>query len=202
MSIQRFSSNSNRVPDPAGAPRSPGAASRAQSPFWQMFTAGGTPPASNATPQSAPAAQTKQAAAITATRSPLPPAVPAKLPAPARNLAPTPRSVPAVTRAPEARRQNDTVGPNTVAPDPVAAVRAALERLGLNPQQFNMRIDQNPIRFGDRQYDYPLLRVDLPNESVGFHLESVMRDPLTTAMNISGMMGRPVMNIPPERLPS
>lgn len=197
MSIQRFSSNSNRVPDPAAPVRSPGAASRAQSPFWQVFTAGGTPPASSATPQAAPAAQAKRATAITATRSPLPPVVSAKLPAPARNLTPTPRLAPAVAQAPEARRQNDTA-----APDPVAAVRAALERLGLNPQQFNMRIDQNPIRFADRQYDYPLLRVDLPNESVGFHLESVMRDPMTTAINISGMMGRPVMNIPPERLPS
>ena len=101
------------------------------------------------------------------------------------------RSTPAPVAAPARLSQTAAT-----APDPLAAVRAALEQLGLNPQQFNLRIDQNPIRFADRQFDYPLLRADLPNESVGFHLESVIRDPMMTAMNISGMMGRPVMNIP------
>lgn len=92
---------------------------------------------------------------------------------------------------------DEALPPTTTPPtDPIAAVRAALEKLGINLQQFNPRIDQNPIRFAGQEYNYPLLRVDLPKETVGFHLDGVMRDPMMTAINIAGMLGRPVMNIP------
>ena len=188
MSIQRFNATTPRPMDPASTARGANNNARSQSPFWQVFTAGGnTPPVNQraagvarpAPPQAAPQAGLAPAKTLTPVRT---------TSAMVRSAV---RSTPAPVAAPARLSQTAAT-----APDPLAAVRAALEQLGLNPQQFNLRIDQNPIRFADRQFDYPLLRADLPNESVGFHLESVIRDPMMTAMNISGMMGRPVMNIP------
>lgn len=189
MSIGKYeSTNPGQIIDPGARAYDEKAAlnARMQSPFWQMFSAGGSTPAATTEPTTD---RISTAATITPPRPPVvvaPPAVPAprRMEEAAPPIAPPPVTPPPVTPPP------------TVEDDPVAAVKAALARLGIDSSTFNPRIDQNEIRFADRRYNYPLLRMELNGESVGFHLEGVMRDPMMTACNIAQMIGRPVISIP------
>jgi len=90
--------------------------------------------------------------------------------------------------------------PATPEPDPntqlISRVSEALQSVGLDPAQFNLNVGAMEIVFpGKPTYDYPVLWANVNGQQTGFYLQGAMQNPGMVAINISGMMGRPVMHL-------
>jgi hypothetical protein len=86
------------------------------------------------------------------------------------------------------------------APDPnaqlISRVSDALRTIGWNPDDFNLQVGAIEIVFpGKPTYDYPVLWANLGGTRTPFYLQAAMQNPSMVAINISGMMGRPVMHL-------
>lgn len=99
-------------------------------------------------------------------------------------------------------RNAETNTPPAATPPPdanaqlVSQVSAALESVGLSPAEFNLRVGAMEIVFPGRPtYDYPVLWANIQGKETAFYLQGAMQNPGMVAINISGMMGRPVMHL-------
>jgi hypothetical protein len=97
------------------------------------------------------------------------------------------------TNGPAPRTEDPAPNPNAQL---VSRVGEALTSIGLDPAQFNLRVGAMEIVFpGLPTYDYPVLWANIGGSEMPFYLQAAMQNPSMVAMNISGMMGRPVMHL-------
>lgn len=84
------------------------------------------------------------------------------------------------------------VPPNT---ELLNQVRSALNSVGLNPDQYNLRVGSLTISYPNiPTYEYPVLFADINGQTAGFYLNGVAQNPGMFAANVSSMLGRPVMH--------
>lgn len=99
------------------------------------------------------------------------------------NAAPVPRN----TETPTAPDANTEL---------IARVGEALQSIGLDPAEFNLRVGAIEIVFPNKPtYDYPVLWANVSGTETPFYLQGAMQNPGMVAINISGMMGRPIMHL-------
>ena len=81
-------------------------------------------------------------------------------------------------------------------PDVLTQVRTALTKVGLNPDEYNLRLGSLTISYPNiPTFEYPVLFADINGKTAGFYLDGVARNPGMFAVNLSGQLGKPVMHM-------
>jgi hypothetical protein len=183
-----------------GASVTPPATPPFRASLWDAFS--GTPARPTAaTPANSPATGTIPSATPTSTASASGARVDAATAAGTRGTATSAAPTSAGTTSAGTTRtitQNAEEAPvNPVPPNTelLTQVRAALNDVGLNPDQYNLRVGSLTISYPNiPTYEYPVLFADINGQTAGFYLNGVAQNPAMFAVNVSSMLGRPVMH--------